>query len=249
LNSTPTSPCRSSAAFHAVAAKRKLEIVSKQCLASVKQVMSHKWSFPFVKPVDAAALGLENYHEIVKRPMDLGTVRANIEKGGVYAACEEVHRDVELTFANAMLYNGARVRAVLCVGGDVLFFTHRTARAWFQHLIARVGGSLSTARFLNAHFRAARPSLPADGRPRHGGDVETVLGTSLARDPGEGGGGGREHDRGEGERGEEERGDARAADARGGGDALRRAHGGSGSGASWSHWSPYDRVGVVHVDP
>ena len=97
-----------SAAFHAVAAKRKLEIVSKQCLASVKQVMSHKWSFPFVKPVDAAALGLENYHDIVKQPMDLGTVRANIEKGGVYAACEEVNRDVELTFANAMLYNGAQ---------------------------------------------------------------------------------------------------------------------------------------------
>ena len=92
-------------AFAAVASKRKLEIVNKQCLVSLRQLMQHKWAFPFVKPVDAEALGLPTYHQVVKTPMDLGTVEANIKKGGVYGSCEEVHRDVALTFANAKLFN------------------------------------------------------------------------------------------------------------------------------------------------
>ena len=94
-----------SAAFAAVAAKRKLEIVNKQCLVSLKQLMQHKWAFPFCAPVDHVALNLPTYPEIVKRPMDLGTVRQGIERGGVYSSCEEVNRDVALTFANAKLFN------------------------------------------------------------------------------------------------------------------------------------------------
>ena len=39
-----------SAAFAAVAAKRKLEIINKQCLVSLKQLMQHKWAFPFCAP-------------------------------------------------------------------------------------------------------------------------------------------------------------------------------------------------------
>ena len=94
-----------SAAFAAVAAKRKLEIINKQCLVSLKQLMQHKWAFPFCAPVDHAALNLPTYPEIVKQPMDLGTVRQGIERGGVYSSCEEVNRDVALTFANAKLFN------------------------------------------------------------------------------------------------------------------------------------------------
>ena len=58
-----------------------------------------------MRPVDHAALNLPTYPEIVKQPMDLGTVRQGIERGGVYSSCEEVNRDVALTFANAKLFN------------------------------------------------------------------------------------------------------------------------------------------------
>jgi hypothetical protein len=92
-------------AFAAVAAKRKLEIVNKQCLVSLRQLMQHKWAFPFLKPVNFAALGLPTYPQVVKSPMDLGSVEAGIKKGGVYGSCEEVHRDISLTFANAKLFN------------------------------------------------------------------------------------------------------------------------------------------------
>ena len=91
--------------FVAVATKRKLEVVNKQCLISLRQLMQHKWAFPFNKPVDHVALNLPTYPDIVKNPMDLGTVEARIKKGGVYTSCEEVHRDICLTFDNAKLFN------------------------------------------------------------------------------------------------------------------------------------------------
>ena len=97
-------PLWDSAAFAAVAAKRKLEVVNRQCLAALKQLMAHKWAHPFNKPVDHVALNLPTYPEIVKRPMDLGTVEANIRKGGVYACAEEVHADVSLVFSNAKTF-------------------------------------------------------------------------------------------------------------------------------------------------
>ena len=37
--------------------------------------MSQGYAWPFYQPVDADLLGLEDYHEVVKKPMDLGTVK------------------------------------------------------------------------------------------------------------------------------------------------------------------------------
>lgn len=34
-----------------------------------------KYAHPFYLPVDAAVFGLTDYHDIIKRPMDLGTIR------------------------------------------------------------------------------------------------------------------------------------------------------------------------------
>jgi len=36
------------------------------------------YAWPFYKPVDAELLGLHDYHEIIKKPMDLGTVKVYI---------------------------------------------------------------------------------------------------------------------------------------------------------------------------
>jgi len=83
-----------------------LEVVHKQCLSSVRQLIAHKWGFPFAAPVDPDALGLPTYREIVNEPMDLGTIKKLIEDGGKYVMAEEVDADVRLTFANAMKFNG-----------------------------------------------------------------------------------------------------------------------------------------------
>jgi len=47
--------------------------VSKHVMYWCALVQGYAW--PFYKPVDADLLGLHDYHDIIKKPMDLGTVK------------------------------------------------------------------------------------------------------------------------------------------------------------------------------
>ena len=61
-------------------------------------------SFWFSAPVDPVALNIPDYPQIVKKPMDLGTVRANVTAGR-YEGLDAFAEDVRLTFRNAWTYN------------------------------------------------------------------------------------------------------------------------------------------------
>ncbi|KAM7479061.1 hypothetical protein LguiA_027274 [Lonicera macranthoides] len=76
----------------------------KMCRQLLTKLMKHKHGWVFNKPVDAAAFGLHDYHQIIKRPMDLGTVKSNMAKN-LYSSPADFAADVRLTFNNAMLYN------------------------------------------------------------------------------------------------------------------------------------------------
>jgi hypothetical protein len=68
------------------------------------RVMSHSSSFPFLRPVNAAALDLKDYHIIITKPMDLGTVYSRCLLGE-YATLNDLVSDVELVASNAKRYN------------------------------------------------------------------------------------------------------------------------------------------------
>nr|CAB3475779.1 unnamed protein product [Digitaria exilis] len=86
-------------------ARRKLYApVFKTCAALLSRLMKHKHSWVFNKPVDASALGLHDYHTIITKPMDLGTVKSKLA-AGQYKSPREFAGDVRLTFQNAMTYN------------------------------------------------------------------------------------------------------------------------------------------------
>eukprot|EP00595_Chromulina_sp_UTEXLB2642_P000207 CAMPEP_0196761116 /NCGR_PEP_ID=MMETSP1095-20130614/243_1 /TAXON_ID=96789 ORGANISM="Chromulina nebulosa, Strain UTEXLB2642" /NCGR_SAMPLE_ID=MMETSP1095 /ASSEMBLY_ACC=CAM_ASM_000446 /LENGTH=1717 /DNA_ID=CAMNT_0042110239 /DNA_START=347 /DNA_END=5501 /DNA_ORIENTATION=- len=55
-------------------------------------------------PVDPVALGLHDYFDIIKMPMDLGTIRKKLETNS-YRDVANLVFDVHLTFNNAVLYN------------------------------------------------------------------------------------------------------------------------------------------------
>eukprot|EP00252_Welwitschia_mirabilis_P027459 TRINITY_DN941_c0_g1_i3.p1 TRINITY_DN941_c0_g1~~TRINITY_DN941_c0_g1_i3.p1 ORF type:complete len:649 (-),score=112.46 TRINITY_DN941_c0_g1_i3:169-2115(-) len=76
----------------------------KQCCSLLRKLMKHKHGWIFNTPVDAVALGLNDYHSIIKRPMDLGTVKSKLEQYQ-YRSPQEFCEDVRLTFSNAMTYN------------------------------------------------------------------------------------------------------------------------------------------------
>lgn len=68
------------------------------------RIMTHPSSAPFRRPVNAAAMKLKNYHKIVTRPMDLGTIHAQCMIGE-YHELRQVVDDVELMVANAKRFN------------------------------------------------------------------------------------------------------------------------------------------------
>lgn len=76
----------------------------KRCGQILTRLMKHKKNVWFNSPVDAVKMGLHDYHQIVKQPMDLGTVKSKLSKGS-YANLSEFASDVRLTFNNALLYN------------------------------------------------------------------------------------------------------------------------------------------------
>ena len=67
-------------------------------------IISHPSSAPFRRPVNAAALKLNDYHKIISRPMDLGTVYSRCMLGE-YSTLREFVDDVDLVVSNAKRYN------------------------------------------------------------------------------------------------------------------------------------------------
>lgn len=74
------------------------------CLDVLKTMQSHQHGWVFNSPVDPVELGLPDYFEVIKKPMDLGTIRKKLENG-CYHSLEEFESHVHLTFDNAMVYN------------------------------------------------------------------------------------------------------------------------------------------------
>ncbi|CAN4117570.1 unnamed protein product [Withania somnifera] len=76
----------------------------KSCRALLERLMKHKHGWVFNQPVDTEGLGLHDYFDIIKNPMDLGTVKSRLETN-LYKSPKEFAEDVRLTFQNAMTYN------------------------------------------------------------------------------------------------------------------------------------------------
>ncbi|KAK3154558.1 hypothetical protein QOZ80_2BG0192110 [Eleusine coracana subsp. coracana] len=78
--------------------------VFKQCEAILKKLMTQKYSHIFNVPVDVEKLNIPDYRDIIKHPMDLGTVKSKLDSGS-YKSPLDFAADVRLTFNNAMTYN------------------------------------------------------------------------------------------------------------------------------------------------
>ena len=75
---------------------------AKDALANLKRnKVCRDW---FCEPVDAEALRLDDYFQIITKPMDLGTVTTKLNDGK-YESEEDFCEEVLLTFNNAIKYN------------------------------------------------------------------------------------------------------------------------------------------------
>ncbi|KAI5004903.1 hypothetical protein ZWY2020_032146 [Hordeum vulgare] len=78
--------------------------ILKQCEAILKKLMTQKFSHIFNVPVDVEKLNIPDYNEIIKHPMDLGTIKKKLDSGS-YTSPSDFAADVRLTFNNAITYN------------------------------------------------------------------------------------------------------------------------------------------------
>lgn len=99
-----------------------------KCLDVLKVLQSHQHGWVFNSPVDPVELGLPDYFEVIKKPMDLGTIRKKLENG-VYHTLEEFEGNVHLTFDNAMLYNPE---------GSVVYNMAKEMKDKFRHDYAKL---------------------------------------------------------------------------------------------------------------
>merc|ERR1739838_869032 len=84
---------------------KKREI--KGCRSVLKELHQKRhqmYAWPFYQPVDVKALNLHDYHEVIKKPMDLSTVQANLDRES-YKSKEEFANDIRLIFQNCATYN------------------------------------------------------------------------------------------------------------------------------------------------
>lgn len=73
---------------------------------------------------------------MVKRPMDLGTIRDRLEKGEVYNTVDDVFEDVALVWSNCRTYND---------DGDPIMEFLKNLESTFQKLCLAAGFSFHAA--------------------------------------------------------------------------------------------------------
>jgi bromodomain adjacent to zinc finger domain protein 1A len=87
------------------ASKRSLDAFNAISLSAlIDEVIKHKQSWPFLKPVTATEV--PDYFDVIKKPMDFGKIKSKLNLGD-YRTNEQVMKDVELVFYNCDLYNVA----------------------------------------------------------------------------------------------------------------------------------------------
>ena len=79
----------------------------RRCREILRSIMNKQIAYPFLRPVDHVALEIPDYPNVIKNPMDLGTIRENL-RSNQYNTVLEFAKDVRLTFQNAITYNPAQ---------------------------------------------------------------------------------------------------------------------------------------------
>lgn len=102
------------------------------CMEILQELMDHEYGWVFNTPVDPISLEIPDYFDVIKNPMDLGTIKVGfilLENGclngifnalrqtqlqsGHYETPEEFAEDVRLVWSNALTYNSEVVLPVL----------------------------------------------------------------------------------------------------------------------------------------
>lgn len=91
----------------------KPEDLKRSFMPVLQKLYQPEESMPFREPVDPQQLGIPDYHDIIKHPMDLSTIKSKLDTGQ-YPDPWSFVEDVWLMFDNAWLYNKKSSRVYKC---------------------------------------------------------------------------------------------------------------------------------------
>jgi len=105
----------------------------RKCLAVLRDVSKQPAAHWFAAPVDWKALNLLDYPNVVKKPMDLGTVKSKVETGQLETP--DAFKDcVLLVFRNAMVYNTKKDNVVHMAAQELKAFFEEKYRTVVEPL-------------------------------------------------------------------------------------------------------------------
>mmetsp|Transcript_4286 Transcript_4286/g.8260 ORF Transcript_4286/g.8260 Transcript_4286/m.8260 type:complete len:1421 (-) Transcript_4286:207-4469(-) len=81
-----------------------MDRLMEKCCQILKELQECDTQQIFASPVDPIALGIPTYFEVIKNPMDLGTIQTKMDHNEIDSP-EEFARLVHLTFQNAIQFN------------------------------------------------------------------------------------------------------------------------------------------------
>ncbi|KAH9384230.1 hypothetical protein HPB48_026223 [Haemaphysalis longicornis] len=89
---------------HMYKQRGKLTEQMKYCNSILMEPLLNKRAWPFRNPTDAGLLGLCDYYEVIKHPMDMGMVKQKVDHRQ-YHSHEEFAKDMRLVFTKCYRYN------------------------------------------------------------------------------------------------------------------------------------------------
>uniref|UniRef100_UPI00358F8632 bromodomain-containing protein 3-like n=1 Tax=Myxine glutinosa TaxID=7769 RepID=UPI00358F8632 len=92
----------------------------------MKALWKHQFAWPFHQPVDVSKLNLPDYYEIIKHPMDMGTIRKRLDANYYWTAVECI-QDFSTMFTNCYIYNRPSDDIVLMAQTLEKFFLQKVA--------------------------------------------------------------------------------------------------------------------------
>jgi len=79
----------------------------KACGKILQKMLKQRHAWVFSEPVDPVALDIPNYYNVIKNPMDLGTIQKKLDKT-LYDTPNDFAEDVRLVFDNALTFNAPK---------------------------------------------------------------------------------------------------------------------------------------------
>ncbi|GAV05993.1 hypothetical protein RvY_16037 [Ramazzottius varieornatus] len=131
----------------------------------IKAMIKHPHSWPFRVPVDAIKLNILDYHDIIKNPMDLGTISKRLDYYW-YSNAVQCIQDFKVMFTNCYTYNQA--------GEDVVKMANELEKVF----LAKLGQLPSEEVEIPVKLRPGKAKR-GPGRPAGSGNKKTVIGFSL----------------------------------------------------------------------